>query len=361
MTTTLTGSLLDQTLDALRPVDPDWLAAAQSHQLRLIKPAGALGRLEEVGNRLCAIAETVPPPVPSRPIAAVFAGDHGIQRHRISPWQQEVSVQILTACCAGRASINAIATAQGVEVWPVDVGVAVDPGPLPGLRSRVVRRGTADITTGPAMSRQEALAAVEVGIEVAQEAVLAGADLMICGEIGIGNTAIAAALIATLAGVDAQLVTGRGAGAGDQILARKVATIRAALDLHRPDPGDPIGVLAAVGGLEHAAMAGWMLAGAAAGLPVLVDGVICCSSAMLAVRLSPALAGHLFASHAGAEPGIRVALDDLGLEPLLDLGMRLGEGGGSAMAYPVLRAAAQVMNQMGTFTGAGVNADHDAR
>ena len=353
------GELLARTIAAIVLTDDQALAAAENRQLELTKPVGSLGQLEWTGNRLCAIYRQCPPPCPRRAIAGVFCGDHGVTAQGISPWHQELTQQMAINVCKGGASINALAAQAGVEVWAIDVGCQLELPESPTLRRCRVRPGTGDITQTRAMTRDEAVAAIEVGIQIAREAVQAGADLLIPGEVGIGNTTVAAAMIAAMTGSDAARVTGRGAGSGDQMLARKIAVVQRALDLHRPDPGDPIGVLSAVGGLEHAAIAGFLLGGAALGVPLLLDGVIACAAALIAVRLCPTAAGYLLAGHAGAEPGIDVALQQLDLQPLVDLGMRLGEGGGAAVAFPIVQASANVLRLMATFSEAAVNADHD--
>lgn len=352
------GSLLGRTLAAIVGVDEDARAAAEARQIELTKPIGSLGQLEEVGNQLAAIQRRCPPTVPQRCIAVVFAGDHGLTTRGISPWHREVTVQMLINCCRGGASINALAKPAGIEVWPVDVGVACEVPDAPGLRRHRVRSGTADICEGPAMTRHEAIAAIEVGVAVGQEAIAAGADCLIAGEIGIGNTTVAAGLIAAFTGTSPEQTTGRGAGSGDAMLQRKIDTLATLLAAHQLDAADPIGVVAAIGGLEHAAMAGLMLAGAAAQVPVLLDGVIACSAALIADVLAPHAREYMIAGHAGAEPGIVVALDRLDKKALVDLGMRLGEGGGAAIAFPIVQAAAYVLTEMGTFSGAGVNPEH---
>lgn len=347
-------TLLDDTLRSIGPASAEALAAAEARQLRLTKPAGSLGRLEEIGNRLAAIAGECPPPLPERAVIGLFAGDHGVCARRISPWPQEVTVQMALNIAAGGAAINAIARQVGAEVWVTDVGVAGDVPDHPGIRARKVRAGTRDFTVEPALTRNEARAALEVGIQAAHEAIDAGADILLTGEMGIGNTTPASALIAVFSGVPASAVTGRGAGADQEMLARKVAVIEAAILLHRPVPSDPLGVLAAVGGLEHAALSGLILGAAARRVPVIVDGVIAASAACVAAGLDESVTGYLIAGHAGVEPGIKAALVWLGLQPLLDLDLRLGEGTGAALALPTVQAAARILREMATFDSAGV-------
>jgi len=347
-------TLLDDTLAALRPASADALAAAEARQLTLTKPAGSLGRLEEIGNRLAAIADACPPPLPGRAVIGLFAGDHGVCAQGVSPWPQEVTVQMALNIASGGAAINAIARQVGADVWVTDVGVAAEVPEHPGIRARKVRSGTRDFSVEPALTREEARAALEVGIEAANEAIDGGADILLTGEMGIGNTTPASALIAAFSRLHVTSVTGRGAGAGDDMLTRKIAVIEGALALHRPDPADPLGVLAAVGGLEHAALAGFILGAAARRVPVIIDGVIAASAACVAAGFDEAVAGYLIAGHAGVEPGIKAALTWLDLQPLVDLDLRLGEGTGAALALPTVQAAARILREMATFDSAGV-------
>jgi nicotinate-nucleotide--dimethylbenzimidazole phosphoribosyltransferase len=338
----------------VRPVDQGAAAAARARQRQLTKPAGSLGRLEELGTRLAAIAGACPPPVPARPVVVVAAGDHGVLDRGVSPWPREVTAAMVGAFCAGRAAVNQLAAVVGAGVVVLDVGVAGELPAHPLLVSARVRPGTADLAAGPAMAREEAAEALLAGAALAEAQADAGADLLVTGDMGIGNTTPAACLIAAFTGAPAARVTGRGTGVDDVTLQLKVRVVEAALARHSPDPGDPLGTLAAVGGLEHAALAGLILAGAARRLPVLLDGVSACAAALAAVALAPAAAGHLVAGHRSVEPGAGVALERLGLVPLLDLGMRLGEGTGALLAVPLVRAAAAALAGMATFAEAGL-------
>ena len=240
----------------------------------------------------------------------------------------------------------------------IDLGM-LTPVPEQGcLIDRRIRAGTADMTLGPAMAVGEAIRAIEVGVEVADQAVADGARVLVTGEVGIGNTTASAALVSVFAEVDPAVSTGRGSGAGDRMLAHKIEVVRAAIERNGASTDDPIGALAGVGGLEHAGLVGFVLGAAANRVPVLVDGVIACSAALVAVALKPEVRGYLIAGHQGAEPGIAEALGHLGLEPLLALGMRLGEGSGAAAALPLVQAAAKVLREMATFASAGVTAEH---
>lgn len=346
--------LLHRTLSAIGPSDPSAMAAARDRQDQLTKPRGALGMLEEVSVRLCGIAGTCPAPVPQSAVVAVFAADHGVHAQGVTPWPQEVTAQMVANFLAGGAAVNALATRAGVRVIVVDVGVTATLPPADGLLQRKVRSGTRDLAVEPAMTRAEALAAVEVGIGVAADLVAAGHDCLLTGDMGIANTTASAALIAAFTRADPAAVTGRGTGIDDQTLDRKVEVVRRALDSRPPDPADPLGTLASVGGLEHAALAGFVLGAAAARRPVLLDGVIAGAAALVAQALAPASIQACIAGHRSAEPGHAVALAALQLRPLIELDLRLGEGTGAVLALPLVQAAAAALRDMATFDSAGV-------
>ena len=302
--------------------------------------------------------------MPEQPAIAVFAGDHGVLAQGVSPWPQEVTAQMVGTFCAGGAAINALARRVGATLTVVDVGVATALADHPMLRRHNIRLGTADLAVGPAMTLDEAVAALLVGAAVAAELVAAGADLLVGGDMGIGNTTPSAAVIGALTRRPASAVTGRGTGVDDDMLRHKqdivavalarVATAAAMTTAEGESTQSPLTVLAEVGGLEIAALAGFLLGGAAAGVPVLVDGVITLAGATVAAALCPAVRERLVAAHRSSEPGASVALAWLGLDPLIDLGLRLGEGSGAALAVPLVQAAAAVMAEMATFDAAGV-------
>ena len=347
-----TGTGFDEAVDRLTPLDAGAGAEAAALQDRLAKPRGALGRLETVGIQLAGIAGACPPPVPAPATVAVFAGDHGVLVEGVTPWPQEVTAQMVAAFCAGGAAVNVLARHAGAEVVVVDVGVAADLAPAPGLLQRKVRHGTANLLWGSAMSVDEARQALDVGAGVAAEAVAAGARCLVTGDMGIGNTTASAALIAALTGRPPADVTGRGTGIDDATFIRKILVVEAAA--YRARGRRPLDVLASVGGLEIAAIAGFIVAGAAARVPVVVDGVIALAGLLAAAALAPACVDYCIAGHRSTEPGATAALDHLGLEPLLDLGMRLGEGTGAVLAVPLVQAAAKVLGEMATLDGAGV-------
>ena len=346
------GSRLAATLAAIRSADVSASGAAHERQQVLTKPPGSLGELEELGARLSGIAGTCPPPVPARPAVAVFAGDHGVHAQGVTPWPQEVTAQMVANLAAGGAVVNALARQVGATVTVVDVGVAATVQDLDGVVHRKVAPGTADLAVGPAMSEEEALTAVEVGIEVAEELIGNGADLLVTGDMGIANTTPAAALVTVFTGSSAADVTGRGTGIDDATLAVKTRVVAVAAE--RVRSGTPLQVLAGVGGLEHAALAGLLLAGAAHRVPVVIDGVIAVSAALVAAAMSPASVDHWVAGHRSVEPGATLGLAHLGLAPLLDLGLRLGEGSGAVLAVPLVQVAARVLDEVATFDGAGV-------
>jgi nicotinate-nucleotide--dimethylbenzimidazole phosphoribosyltransferase len=286
----------------------------------------------------------------------VFAGDHGVHAQGVTPWPQEVTAQMVANFVAGGAAINVLARQAGADVVVVDVGVAGDLAPARGLIDRKVRRGTGDLTTGPAMSLDEARRALDVGSEVAARLVDGGARCLVTGDMGIANTTPAAALVACLTDRPAAAVTGRGTGIDDDLLTRKTALVAAAVARARyRHGGDPLAVLAEVGGLEHAALAGFVVGAVAQQVPVVVDGVIADAALLVASRLVPGIEACVIAGHRSAEPGASAVLAELGLEPLVDLGLRLGEGTGAALALPLIDAAARVVEEMATFDQAGVS------
>ncbi|HUY64249.1 MAG TPA: nicotinate-nucleotide--dimethylbenzimidazole phosphoribosyltransferase [Acidimicrobiales bacterium] len=350
----MTEPTFDDAAAAVQPVDEASGRAGAEHHDRLTKPRRSLGRLEDLGTRLCAMARTCPPPVPEPVTVAVFAGDHGVVAQGVTPWPQEVTAQMVANFCAGGGAINVLGRHADADVVVVDVGVASDPAVTsPALRRRNVRRSSGDITVEAAMTEEETTSALDVGAAVAAEAVAAGAAMLVTGDMGIGNTTPSAALIAALTGSAAALVTGRGTGIDDAMLDHKTAMVEKALARMGPERR-PRCVLAQVGGLEIAALAGFMVGGAAAGVPVVVDGVIACAGAVVACALVPDTVGYLVAGHRSSEPGASVALAHLGLDPVLDLGLRLGEGTGAVLAVPVIQAAAKILRDMATFDGAGV-------
>jgi nicotinate-nucleotide--dimethylbenzimidazole phosphoribosyltransferase len=345
---------LDATCARIAP--PNEAIATQT-QLLLddkTKPRRSLGRLEELACRVAAIRGVVRPQVGAKCIV-VMGADHGIAEEGVSAYPAAVTRQMLLNFATGGAAINALARHVGADVVVVDMGVREALPAGCGVEERRIAAGTANFARGPAMSRDEAVRAVEAGIEVAQRAIDGGAILLGLGEMGIGNTAAASALTAVLTGCPVGEVTGRGTGIDDAGLVRKISAIEQGLEVNRPDAGDPLGVLAQVGGFEIAGLAGVTLAGAAARVPVVVDGFIAGAAALVATRLAPAARGCLIAAHRSVERGHGRVLEDLRLEPLLDLRMRLGEGTGAALAMGLIDAALRILAEMASFAAAGVS------
>jgi len=343
----------DDAVGRLTPADPIAAAEAAALEDRLAKPRGALGRLEDLGIRLAAMAGVCPPPLPEPVVVAVFAGDHGVLAEGVTPWPQEVTAQMVAAFCSGGAAVNVLARQIGASVVVVDVGVASDLPAAPGLVVRKVRHGTANLAAGPAMTIEETRLALDVGATVAAEAVAGGARCLVTGDMGIGNTTPSAAIIAALTGRAAAEVTGRGTGIDDTTHLHKITIVEAAVARLAGDTA-PLEVLAEVGGLEIAALAGFMVGAAAARVPVVVDGVIALAALVVAAAMAPGCLDFCIAGHRSTEPGATAALEHLGLTPLLDLGLRLGEGTGACLAVPIVQAAARILDEMATLDGAGV-------
>lgn len=349
------GDLIGRTVARIGPLDERAMRLAREHQLRLTKPPGALGVLEAVSVQLAGLAGRCPPPMPEPAVVAVFAGDHGVHAQGVTPWPQEVTAQMVGNFLASGAVVNAFARQVAADVLVVDVGVAGDLPSAPGLLRRKVAYGTADMTRGPAMTPEQARRAVETGIEVARDLVAAGYRCLVTGDMGIANTTPSAALIAAFTGQDPEDVTGRGTGVDDITYSHKIKIVRSALALHREGWASPMDVLATVGGLEHAALAGFILGAAAARVPVLVDGVIAGAAALAAAALCADVVGACVAGHRSVEPGHAATVDHLGLRPLVDLELRLGEGTGALLALPLVQAAVRVLHEVATFDSAGVS------
>jgi nicotinate-nucleotide--dimethylbenzimidazole phosphoribosyltransferase len=325
---------------------PEAAQAARDLHDRLTKPRGSLGRLEDLGVRLAGIYGECPPPMPDSAVVAVFAGDHGVVAEGVTPWPQEVTAQMVANFCAGGAAINVLARQAEAAVVVVNVGVASALPDHPTLLQRNVRRGTGNIAVEPAMTADEVERAIAVGAEIARSRVDDGARVLITGDMGIGNTTPSAALIAAYTGRGATDVTGRGTGIDDATWRRKVDVVERALA--RAKGGDP---LVEVGGLEIAALAGFI---GAATVPVIIDGVIGCAALLAAHARDASVVDRCVAGHVSTEPGAAVALGHVGLEPILDLGLRLGEGTGAVLALHMVRASALILREMATFDEAGI-------
>jgi nicotinate-nucleotide--dimethylbenzimidazole phosphoribosyltransferase len=347
-------SLLAETLQSIRPLDAHAIELAQARQYQLTKPPGSLGRLETLSVQIAGITGLARPVIRKRAVI-VCAGDHGVAAQGVSAYPPEVTRQMVLNFLRGGAAINVLARHMQARVRVIDVGVAADLEPHLGLDIRKVGFGTADITQGPAMTLEEASLSVEVGIRAVQAELADGLDIVATGDMGIGNTTPASAIVAVVTGRPVADVTGRGTGIDDVQLARKIAVIEKAIQLNQPDSTDGLQVLARVGGFEIGAIAGVILGAAANRIPVVVDGFISTSGALIAGLLAPQARSFMVAAHASVERGHRAALAHLGLDPCLDLDLRLGEGTGAALAIGLVEAACKLLDEMATFESAGVS------
>jgi nicotinate-nucleotide--dimethylbenzimidazole phosphoribosyltransferase len=345
--------LLESALEKIQPVDEALLAKAQAKLDNKTKPLGSLGRLEEVARRFAAITGDLSPDT-GKKVIFTFAGDHGIVEEGVSLFPKEVTPQMVLNFLRGGAGVNVLARHCGAEVRVVDIGVDYDFEPAPGLIISKVAKGTRNFAKGSAMTREEAVAAIEVGIALADAAKKEGVSMVGTGEMGIGNTSPSSAIIAAIAGCTVREVTHRGTGIGDEALENKIKVIQAGLDLNRPDPQDPLDVLTKVGGLEIAGIAGLVLGAAANRIPVVVDGFISTAGALIASQMHPSVRDYIFTAHTSVEIGHQMMLERIGVKPLLDLQLRLGEGTGAALAMGLIDAGIKILKEMATFAEAGV-------
>jgi nicotinate-nucleotide--dimethylbenzimidazole phosphoribosyltransferase len=345
--------VIEEVCRRIQPLDPSLYAKAQAHLSRLTKPLGSLGRIEELAASYVTVRGELKPTIP-RGMVFTFAADHGVTAERVSAYPREVTPQMVLNFLRGGAAVNVLARHAEVHVRVVDIGVDYEFGTISGLIHRKVMKGTHNLAREPAMTREQAEQAVTVGIELAMEAVGEGVGLIGTGEMGIGNTTPSAAIAAVMTDRPVAEVTGHGTGIDEVGRAHKVAVIQRALDLHRPKREDPLDVLTKVGGLEIGGLAGLMLGAAASRVPVVLDGFITGAAALIAVGLQPLCRGYLIASHRSVERGHRAILDHVGLTPLLDLDLRLGEGTGACLGMDLVCAAIKVYTEMATFEEAGV-------
>lgn len=344
-----------EALPPVRPLDERAMEQTERRLAVLTKPPGSLGFLETLAVWLAGIFRQAPPPVPLRKAVILFAADHGVVAQGVSAYPQAVTAQMVTNFLRGGAAINVLARQMQARLWIADVGVATPLPPAAGLWSCRVRSGSRDLTEAPALTRDEVWRAIGIGRELVRQAAAEEAQLLAFGEMGIGNTTPATALVAIWTRAGLERVVGPGTGLDEQGVARKRQVVAAALQRHRPRPDDPIGALEAVGGLEIAAIVGGLVEAASQALPVVLDGFIVTAAALVASSLVPEARAYWIAGHCSGEPGHRIALDHLGLRPLLDLGMRLGEGTGAVLAFPIVEAAARLCGEMATFEEAGVS------
>ena len=345
--------IVTATLARIKPVNPGLLHQAQARLDNKTKPPGSLGRLEEFSRRMAAICGTQEPDL-SKKVIFTFAGDHGIVEEGVSLYPSEVTPQMVLNFLKGGAGVNVLARHAGAEVRVVDVGVNYDFGAAPGLIHRKVAPGTRNFAKGPAMTRDEMLAAMQVGIDLADLCTAEGIALVGTGEMGIGNTTPSSAMIAAISGKSVAEVTHRGTGIDDTALQHKVRVIEQGLALNKPDANDPLDVLTKVGGLEIAAISGLVLGCAANSIAVVIDGFISTAGALIASELHPNVRDYIFAAHESVEIGHSFMLERIGVEPILDLQLRLGEGTGAALAMTLIEAGVKIMKEMATFDEAGV-------
>lgn len=344
---------LNQIIDKIEPLDQDSMQAVRRRQNVLTKPRGSLGRLEEIAVHMAGIVGQPLPQIQEK-LIVVMAGDHGVVAEGVSAYPQEVTPQMVLNFLNGGAAINVLARHIGARVVVVDMGVAGEIRDHPGLIVKKFARGTKNIANGPAMTRAQAEDAILSGAQVVGEEIAKGLDILATGDMGIGNTTPSAAIAAALIQCAPEEIVGRGTGIDDLGLQRKISAVKQALAVNQPDPDDALDVISKVGGFEIAGLTGAVLAAAAHRRPVVVDGFISTAAAMIAVRLHPQVRDYMFAGHCSQELGHRRMMDWLGLEPLLDLNMRLGEGTGAALAISIVEAACKILAEMATFEEAGV-------
>ena len=346
--------ILDTLISIIPPLDEAAMRSARARQDTLTKPRGSLGRLEELSIQLAGM-KADPLPSVERKAVIVMAADHGVAAEGVSAYPAEVTAQMVLNFLRGGAAINSLARQARARVTIVDIGVASEFGPVPGLIKRKVMCGTRSLAQGPAMTRQEAEQALQVGVDILNEEASRGLDLVATGDMGIGNTTPSSAIAASMTGLPVAQVVGRGTGIDDQGLQHKIKVIEQALAVNQPDANDALDVLHKVGGLEIAGLAGVMIAAAGRRIPIVVDGFISTAAAMIAVGLAPGVREYLISAHQSVEVGHRAMLSHLGLVPLLDLNLRLGEGTGAALAFHLIEASTRILQEMATFDEAGVS------
>jgi nicotinate-nucleotide--dimethylbenzimidazole phosphoribosyltransferase len=350
---------LEKIINDISPLDVSWIERAKERTAQLVMPARALGRLHDISENVCAIQQSLTPSI-RRKAFLVMAGDHGVVDEGVSAYPQEVTGEMIKTFLVGGAGINVLAGKIGAKIIVVDMGIIpeLDLSALPKDNNLIIRKvagGTANLARGPAMSTAEARQAILTGFQLAGDLFENGVQILGTGDMGIGNTTPSAAIGTVMTGSNLEMMVGRGTGVDDQGFQRKQEAIRSGIEINRPDPEDGLDVLAKIGGFEIGGIAGCVLAGAWYRRPVVIDGFISTAGALIAHALCPAVTDYLFAGHCSEEPGHKSMLDYLGLEPILDLGMRLGEGTGAALAMGIMEGALGVFNEMLTFEQAGVS------
>ncbi len=351
------GGMMDkinQAIHSIKSLDERAMSEARARQDNLTKPQGSLGQLESISIQVAGIKGEARPRVINK-VIFTLAGDHGVTRQGVSAYPSEVTPQMVYNFLRGGAAINILAQQVGARVVVADLGVASALERHPQLKDKKVGMGTRNMAEGPAMSREEAIRSIEAGMELVEEELTKGMDILGTGDMGIGNTTPSSAIAAAITGADVSKVTGRGTGLDDEGRGRKVKMIEKALDINRPNPKDAMDVLSKVGGFEIGGIVGLILAGARNRIPVVIDGFISGAAALIATSLSPEATPYLIASHQSAEPGHQKILEHLGLNPLLNLNMRLGEGTGAALGIFLVEASLRILNEMATFAEAGVS------
>lgn len=346
-----------QVIKEIKGLDAGLIKEAQARLDSLTKPQGSLGMLEELAKQIAAISGTLKPSL-KRKVIFTMAADHGVNAEKISVYPQEVTAQMVYNFLRGGAGINVLSRHIGADVIVADMGVAEKisaAGGSKNFKDKKIAAGTKNMAKGPAMARDEAIKSIEAGMEIFEEEYEKGIDIVGTGDMGIGNTTASSAIAAAICGADVEKVVGRGTGLDDQGLLHKIEVIKQALKVNKPDPDDAIDVLSKVGGLEIGGLTGIILACAARGVPVVIDGFISGASALIAYKLSPKVKEYIVAGHCSVEKGHKIILDYIGLKPLLNLEMRLGEGTGAALGIGIAEAAVKILTQMATFQEAGVS------
>lgn len=346
--------ILNKVLRRIEKIDYSLALKTQRRLDNLTKPQGSLGRLEELAKQIVEITKIKNPKLKHK-VIFTMAGDHGVVENNVSAFSQEVTPQMVYNFLNGGAGINVLAKHVGARVVVVDMGVACDLKYDPALVIKKVNHGTKNMTKGPAMSKDEAIKSIENGIEVFERELVSGIDIVGTGDMGIGNTTPSSAIVAAITGRNVEEVTGRGTGIDDKTLANKIAAIKEALTINKPNPKDGVDILSRVGGFEIGGLTGVILAAAAHRIPVVIDGFISGAAALIAFTIEPRTKDYMIAAHCSVEQGHKVALAFLGLKPVLDLNLRLGEGTGAALAMNIIEAGTKILNEMATFESAGVS------
>lgn len=347
---------LEQTLQKIKPLYEDVMKKTQARLDDLTKPPGSLGVLEDIAKQIAGITGCVVPELPKK-AAILMAGDHGIVREGVAPFPQEVTPQMVLNFVNGGAAMSVLTRHVNSKLYVVDVGVASDLPDVPNIIKKKVAYGTKNMAEGPAMTLEQAVQAIEVGIEITEMAIKKGAGIIAIGEMGIGNTSPSTAIIATYSKLPVKDVVGRGTGVDNDRLRIKIAAIEKALEINMPDPSRPLEVLAKIGGLEIAGLTGVILTCSANRIPVIIDGFISGAAAVIASEMAPLAKNYMLGSHLSEEPGHKVMLDFLDVKPMLIMNMRLGEGTGAALAMNLVDASLKILKEMATFSEAGVSSE----